>query len=222
MTIRLDEHPDRGCWISDDRLNAFISAQCQGISEVGFHGLQPVSRNSRLLVLPEGVLGVSVGTERETTFRFATAEWSPNCVQTSILDKGKEYRLSVIAERRSLSLIVTGPSDSNAGVTIRFSLRSLFTGVHGERSWSKPLLDHQRLSLKCRDRIMLREWLRRKGPYAGDFLIPESWRRIIFNRRCRSGLATLDDVRPEYQGAEIPLYDAETWLRMGGEQFLST
>ena len=62
MIIHLDEHPDRGCWISDDRVNAFISAPAHGISEVGFHGLQPVSRNSRLLVLPEGVLSFSIRT----------------------------------------------------------------------------------------------------------------------------------------------------------------
>ena len=63
MNISLDEHPDGGCWISDDRVNAFISARSGGVGEVGFHGLQPVSRNSRLLVSPGGVLAVSVRKE---------------------------------------------------------------------------------------------------------------------------------------------------------------
>ena len=55
MKRRLDSLVDRGCWISHDRMYAFISAD-HGITEIGYHGIQPVSRNSRVLVEESGVL----------------------------------------------------------------------------------------------------------------------------------------------------------------------
>ena len=104
-------------------------------------------------------------------------------------------------------------------VHVRFSFASLFTGVHGQRIWKPARLDGGILHISCRDRIVLKDWLKRTGPYAGDFLIPEQWRRRIFRRRVRSGLATYDDVLPEYREAEIDLYNAETWIKLGGERW---
>jgi hypothetical protein len=219
MNISLDEHPDGGCWISDDRVNAFISARSGGVGEVGFHGLQPVSRNSRLLVSPGGVLAVSVRKESELRFPCRTVDWTPGSIVTFARDRNIEYRLQVTACGRSIILSVSAPPGEKAEVVVRFSSRSLFSDVHGERTWSDPLVRGGKLELTCRDRILLRDWMNRTGAYAGDFLIPEPWRRIIFRRRCRSGLATIDDLRPEFRETGFVLYDAVTRLRIGGEGF---
>ena len=219
MNISLDEHPDGGCWISDDRVNAFISARSGGIGEVGFHGLQPVSRNSRLLACAGGVLTVSIRRGSELPFPCTIVDWAPGSIVTFARDREREYRLQVTACRRTMILSVSGPPEEEAEIVARFSFQSLFTDVHGERTWSAPRVVGGNLELSCRDRILLRDWMNRKGPYGGDFLIPEPWRRILFQRRCRSGLATIDDLRPEYREADFVLYDAVTRLRIGGEGF---
>ncbi|HTY59972.1 MAG TPA: hypothetical protein VMF59_14215, partial [Bacteroidota bacterium] len=217
MNIALENHPDGGIWISDDRVNAFVSARSGGVAEVGFHGLQPVSRNSRLLVRPEGVLTVGLRNGDEISFPCTNVDWTPGGIVTAARHGGS--RLRVIAQGRSLTFEVTAPSGADAGVRAGFSYRSFFTGVHGERTWSAPVVEEGMLSFSCRDRIYLREWLSRTGPYAGDFLIPEPWRRVIFTRRCRSGLATIDDARREILDADILLYDARTFFRIRGEGF---
>ena len=219
MTIDIAHHPDGGYWISHDRVNAFISTKAGGIAEVGFHGLQPVSRNSRILVNPDGVLAVRLLTSKEMLFPFDTIQWTPGCIQSTVCDHDDTFTLRFQASERSIGIIVTGPQGSRAHITIRFALASLFTDVHGVRTWSEPELINQRLHLECRDQILLHDWIRRKGPYAGDFLIPEPIRRKIFSRHCRSGLATVDDLRSEYRNADITLYDARSWLMLGGNEF---
>jgi hypothetical protein len=42
---------------------------------------------------------------------------------------------------------------------------------------------------------------------------------MIFKRQCLSGLATAADVRAEYLQMDLKLYDAPTWLRLGGDGF---
>ncbi len=220
MNISLDEHPDAGCWISDDRVNAFISARPAGVGEVGFHGLQPVSRNSRLLACPEGVLTVSMRNGSEIPFPCTTVDWAPGSIVTFARSGEVEYRLRFAACRRSVILSISAPPEEGAEAVVRFSFRSLFTNVHGERTWNAPLVLGGKLELSCRDRILLRDWMSRKGAYAGDFLIPEPWRRILFKRRCRSGLATSDDLRPEFRDVDFVLYDALTRVRIWGEGFI--
>ena len=219
MKIDLEKHPDGGCWISDDRVNAFISARSGGVGEVGFHGLQPVSKNSRILVSREGVLTVSIRTSEDIPLACPSVEWAPGSVETSARRGEKEYVLRIGASGRSLMLFIAGHPGEEAEAVIRFSFRSLFTGVHGARTWGEPHIDGGTLELSCRDRIELQEWLSREGAYAGDFLIPEPWRRLIFKRRCGSGLATREDLRDEFRGARFVLYDARTLIRIGGEGF---
>jgi len=217
--IRLDRHPDGGCWISDDRVNAFVSAEARGVAEIGFHGNQPVSRHSRLLARPEGVLSVSIRCGGETPFSCAEVEWDPGSIRTTERAGDAVFVLTVQADGRCVRIRAEAPEPAGAEIVVRFSPRAMYTAVQGERTWSAPRLAGQYVELACRDVIMLSPWLRRTGPYAGDFLIPESLRRKIFARRCRSGLATYDDLLPEYREAPIALYDAKTFLRLGGEQF---
>ncbi len=217
MIIDLEHHPDGGYWISDERVSAFISARAGGVAEVGFHGLQPVSRNSRLLVSPRGVMRFTARTGSEIPFPFTTVDWTPGSVLTLARDGETEFRLRITARGRSLLFDFSAPAGCAAEITARLAYDSLFTAVHGERVWSAPIPEEGILSFACRDRILLNEWLKRKGPYGGDFLIPEPWRRVIFKRRCRSGLATGDDLRDEFRDARIALYDAVTRVRVRGE-----
>ncbi|HTO93272.1 MAG TPA: hypothetical protein VMM80_02835 [Bacteroidota bacterium] len=200
-------------------MNAFISAEAHGVAEIGFHGSQPPSRNSRMLVRAEGVLTVSIRQREETAFSCAEVEWVPGRARTMEQSGGTAFSLDFIADGRRIRLRVEAGEPAEADVVVRFSAESMFTAVQGERAWRAPRLEGKYVRLDCRDRIMLPEWMRRTGPYAGDFLIPERVRRRIFRRRCRSGLATYDDLLPEYRDREITLYDAGTSLRLGGEGF---
>lgn len=210
MLKDLSTLPDRSCWISGSRINACIGEG--GIIEAGYHGLQPVSRNSRMLVLPEGAITFCVSGPAApcAPVRFTHLSWEPSRVRTPVGDP-QALRWELIATGRSIAMLVAGDV-RGMSLIVRLDLRSCFTDVRGERVWEEPVIAGSTLRLCCRDRLLLGPWMRRTGPYAGDFLIPEHWRRRIFNRPIRSGLATPEDLLPEYRDADIPIYDAQTWL----------
>jgi hypothetical protein len=220
MRLSLDRLADRGCWISDDRIYAFVSA-AGSIAEVGYHGMQPVSRNSRILVREEGVLQFSFresdGSEQE--IRFNDVTWTPSGVHMPLTHTGGKIVCDISVSGRALCINFAGTVTSAVGLIIRIDKASLFTQVHGERVWQVPVVSGSHAVLECRDRVMMQSWLDRSGPYAGDFLIPEPVRRKIFAGGKRSGLARRDDLREEFRSVDFPLYDAAVFVRIGGEEY---
>jgi hypothetical protein len=208
---KVDHLVDRGCWISDDRVYAFVTAR--GITEAGYHGTQPVSRNSRMLVREDGVilpaLRMPGGSEAPVDLREVT--WDPG----GVAHGGVGLRASGRTLRVSFDRKETGASSA----LIRIPRGICFSGVHGERSWKPALIDGGRLRLACRDLIMFRPWFERTGAYAGDFLLPEELRRKIFAGNPRSGRGMRADLRPEYRDADFPVYDAAVTISFGGDHF---
>lgn len=221
LSLQLNSLADRSAWISDDRVNVLISARTSGIEEIGYHGKQPVSRNSRILRSELGVLSFETATGGETwrPVPVESIEWYPAGARWThgLGDGSLEITIEVI--QRSIVIGIETPSEISVQFRIRFNLNALFSDVRGTRTWNSPQSEGNNLFLSFRDLILSNEWLRKTGPYAGDFLIPEPMRRKLFTRRCRSGLATLEDVRPELRDVPIPLYDAEVFCRIGGEGF---
>ncbi len=222
MKKNLDKLVDRGCWISDDRVYAFISAD-GNISELGYHGTQPVSRNSRILVHAGGVVSFAYirpdGTERSIDFR--EVHWEAGQIDKSIPLSVGSLDLRIRACGRSVTIDWSGAVSETTRLVVRVSRNSEYSEVQGVRTWQEPLVDDG-VTLQCRDQIMLQSWLVRSGPYAGDFLIPEPIRRRIFSGRKRSGMATRDDLRPEFKEKDITLYDAAVLVRFSGERFSLT
>jgi len=213
---------DRGCWISDDRVYAFVSSGKNGIGEIGYHGEQPVSRNSRVFAGKEPVCSFAVDAtgQKEHPVLFREFDWCPGGVRVHGEYGWGKALLDVAVSGRILVVACTVSSRKSASLRIRFSKNVWFTQVQGTRTWKKGTAGKGSLTLGFRDRIVLDEWMKKEGPYAGDFLIPEPVRSTIFNRRCRSGYATRDDLLPEYRDAPLPLYDAGVSIRIGGEGFL--
>jgi hypothetical protein len=215
MRRELTRYADGSCWISGDRVNACVSVN--GIAEFGFHGLQPVSRNSRMLVHPAGALTFALREKggNESAPDFGTVDWEPHSVGGTIpLHRGSaEYE--ILAAARAIHVFAYGDI-KGAHLIVRFPLDACFSEVRGDRTWDAPEFRGSHVVLSCRDRIELGPWMKNAGPYAGDFLIPEHWRRLIFTRSIRSGLATPEDLRPEYRDSSLALYDARTWIVMGG------
>ncbi len=86
MLKQLDRLADRSCWISGDRINACIAVDAHGIAEIGYHGVQPVSRNSRMLVRDQGVLSLGIiGSDgREEAVPLASVDWHPHKVSVEM------------------------------------------------------------------------------------------------------------------------------------------
>ncbi len=210
--IVLDTFADHGMWISHDRIFAFVGIR--GVHSVGWHGLQPVSRNARMLHDDEGAIVCErrVGVQW-TPVTFTHLDWLPDhCIATSIVDGG-ELALHVVMRGCAMTITLHGASALRDACRLRIRLSARVTAVQGERIWTTGQHDDE-ICLHARDRIMLHAWIRRTGPYAGDFLIPEYIRRRIFARTCRSGDATVADLRDEYRDADFPLYDAESRLHV--------
>lgn len=222
MRVRPDLVVDRGYWIADDRVYAFVSGGENTIGEVGYHGSQPVSRNSRVLAGNEGVCSFAVQTSAKEALRFVDYDWLPGSVRMVAECGGGEVRLVVtVAGRR---LVVTGSIllPLPATLTVTFKSAALFSDVHGVRIWETGSPTATHAVYRFRDRVFLDEWMRREGPYGADFLIPEPLRRKIFRRRCRSGTATREDLLPEYRDAHVPIYDATGVVCIGGEGYVRT
>lgn len=207
---------DQGCWISYDRVNAFLSLD--GVKEIGYHGRQPVSKNSRVLVSQHAVLSFEYRPKGETgkALRFDQVEWSPSNVITESID-GPSIRMTT--KHRSLGIQVRNTAHKDIEFVIHFHRASCHAEIHGERFWSQPVVHGSEITMHFRDRIILHDWLKRTGPYAGDFLIPEPWRRVLFVRPIVSGNATIDDVKSEYRESLVPLYDVTTYMKLGGSHY---
>jgi hypothetical protein len=210
---------DKGCWISGDRTYAFVSATLGGITVVGYHGAQPVSRNSRVFRGGSGAIRffVRAADGHLAAARLTAFDWLSGTLSLSAVWDAGSARLSITAGARS---IVIEPEEARvAPLLIAFSPDALTTDVHGNRTWSEGSPEGGTLRFEFRDLILLDEWMRREGPYAGDFLIPEPLRRKIFRRRCRSGSATREDLLPEYRDRPLPVYDASVRVALGGPAF---
>ncbi|NUM78136.1 hypothetical protein HUU40_27555, partial [candidate division KSB1 bacterium] len=219
-------------WISDDRISALASQRSGGIEQIDFHGSQPVSRNAKLLQHPEGVLRFSLRANIEGRSEIVPLQWQNLTLHPAGIRQNHELsglRITLeIAVKKSI-LQVQCHCDSSASqqnwdgfsLEVAWNAHSQTTEVHGHRLWSEPQIWRERwLLLHATDQIHLQEWLRRTGDYQGDFLIPEGWRRLIYKRRCVSGTARLEDVREEYLHTAFKLYDADTWILLGGESFV--
>jgi hypothetical protein len=218
MNIRPDRFIDRGCWISDDRVYAFVSSATNSIAEIGYHGAQPVSKNSRVFAGVTTVCQFAVFSADRVKQPLVFEEFDWYAAGVHILGRcgNAEVLLDIAGSGRSVVVQFSSLPAASESVSVRFSKEALFTRVHGERRWNVDRASRELLALRFRDRILLNEWMKREGRYAGDFLIPEPLRRKIFGRRCRSGLATRDDLLPEYLDAPMPIYDAEVSVHIGG------
>jgi hypothetical protein len=222
MRIYPERLADRGCWISDDRVYAFVTSATNGIGEIGYHGEQPVSRNSRVFAGKEPVCTFAVKTagQEEFPILFRDFDWCPAGVKIHGECGGREAALDIAISGRVLVVNFAVSLQRSDSLRIRFSKNVYYAQVQGTRTWTKGPADDGSLALGFRDRIVLDEWMKKEGLYAGDFLIPEPVRRAIFKRRCRSGLARRDDLLPAYRDADLPLYDAGVSIRIGGVGFL--
>src|SRR5512143_1468834 len=211
MILHPETFDDGGCWISDDRIYAFVSAKHHCVTEIGFHGPQPVSRNSRVFVGHPAALRFSAGdrTGGSWPIFFEAFDWYAGGARVDGRCGAHPLVLALAACGHAL-LISVSAQDLHPGVfRVTVSRNALFTDVHGDRTWAPGMESAGRWETSFRDLILLNKWLNRTGPYAGDFLLPEPLRRRIFLRNVRSGLATAGDLRPEFRDAPIPAYDAE-------------
>lgn len=204
----LSELTDRGCWISHDRVYVFVSAD-HGITEMGYHGLQPVSRNSRILVREAGVLTFGLRTRKgDIPLQTENVDWKPTGITTTTTFPDGACALSMALTGRSVKIRCLLTRGTGVTVCVELAKQSTFSEVHGKRTWSPFRPEGGTVRAVFHDRIMLQEWIQRKGPYAGDFMIPEPIRRKIFNPLKRSGQNTPEDLRPEFRSSDMPLYDA--------------
>jgi hypothetical protein len=216
MKRRLNSLVDKGCWISHDRIYAFVSAE-NGITEVGYHGLQPVSKNSRIFVRESGVLSFSVQIDNdEYPLQCSDVDWLPTRIESETILPDGVCSLVITASGRALTIRCFS-SKVVATLCLRLDKQSRFSTVHGERTWSSLWSVGGNVITGFRDRIMLQKWLEQTGPYAGDFLIPEPVRKRIFSTSKRSGLASRDDLRPEFQTTDFAIYDAGAVITFGGK-----
>ncbi|MBN1541246.1 hypothetical protein JW992_03800 [candidate division KSB1 bacterium] len=217
---------DKAFWLADDRIAVRLSRQCRGIDQIDYHGAQPVSRNAVLLQNPGGVLRPQLLIESGGEIQIVEVDWQavracPAALRTAVVFEGgrAEWRMALNSDKLVISCRVcaddTAVSADRVGLRLVFDRRAMTTAVHGERSWRFRRYS-EGFEATARDRIELRSWLRRSGDYQGDFLIPESWRRLIFQHRVKSGLARLEDVFPAYRDSELAFVDAETRILCRG------
>ena len=219
MILHPEQTADGGCWISDDRVYAFVSATAHAVAEIGYHGPQPVSRNSRVFVGHPAVLALSGGTREGgiLPIRFEEFDWFAGGLRIRGRCGALPIMLDLLAAGRSLVLRAEGAALES--LQIQWPAGSCFRDVHGQRTWSSGTKAGAYWKTAFRDRILLDEWMKRTGPYAGDFLIPEPLRRKIFRRPVRSGEGRGEDLRSEYRGVPMPVYDAEVPVWIGGSGY---
>jgi hypothetical protein len=218
MILHPEKFADGGLWISDDRVYAFISVTNHCVAEIGYHGPQPVSRNSRIFVGRPDVLRFSA-RDKSGEFLpivFEDFDWYAGGVR--INGRCATYPVALEIAAHGDSLLISASTRDLHPDTLRvtFVRNACFREVHGVRTWTPGKESSGKWETSFRDRILLNEWLKRTGPYTGDFLLPEPLRKKIFVHPVRSGMATAGDLRPEYRDAALPVYDTEVLVSIGG------
>ena len=223
MIVHPETYADQGCWVSDDRVYAFVSSAAAGIGEIGYHGSQPVSRNVRVFFSPEGVCRFSVLDSRGNrhTLRFEEVDWFPGSVAVKAANGAGSLRLLIRASGRDIFIVASEPTGDVRSFTVHWNKRSHFTEVHGQRTWTQLRHEHAggRPRFQIHDVVLLDAWMKREGPYGADFLIPEPVRRTIFRRQVRSGLATPADLLEEFSNVPYPIYDCRIHVDLGGDGY---
>lgn len=224
----LTKYFDRGIWISDDRISAFISSRTNGINQIDYHGKQPVSRNAQIFKSNEGILNFSFnyklhGKNEKIPVLFYIIDWNPNEViyTHSFYDLKFTFLISVVGKSLicKFEIINQFLFDVDLSFDIIWNKDSLSTDVHGNRTWSEIIEKENYIELGANDKIYINEWIKREGDYQGDFLIPESWRRMVFKNKKMSGQAKYDDLKDEYKDQNLILYDADIYAVMGGSGY---
>lgn len=155
----------------------------------------------------------------EEQLSFGDVEWMPGYARVCCECSGGRLTVEMTPAGRSLIITFHKISLTGAAIVLLFHASSLFSDVQGERVWSADPSTGAHALFRFRDRIILSDWMKREGRYAGDFLIPEPLRRKVFARRCRSGLATALDLLPEYANSSMPVYDATVTVTLGGDGY---
>jgi hypothetical protein len=204
----LKKYPDRSIWISDDRISALISDSCGGIGQIDFHGAQPVSRNAKMLHDADGVLKFTlICGATKIPLAWDKLSVFPAGVRSRMSTQSRQIWLEIGVHQNTLQARcrISAPEirDEPLQFRVHWNPASQTTEVHGQRRWQLTEMDSHTLRLQATDQIILKEWLRRPGDYQGDFLIPEGWRRIIFQNRKISGTGRL---------ADLPICTRLTWI----------
>ncbi len=223
MIVHPETYADQGCWVSDDRIYAFVSSATAGIGEIGYHGSQPASRNARVFFSPDGVCRFSVVDSRGSRHElsFEEADWFPGSMEVKASSRAGGVRLQIRPSGRDIFIVASDPAGDVHSFTVHWNKRSHFTEVHGQRSWTQLRHGHAagRTRFQIHDVVLLDAWMKREGPYGADFLIPESLRRRIFRRQVRSGLATPADLLEEFRNVPYPIYDGKILVDLGGDGY---
>lgn len=227
----LTKRIDQNIWISDDRISALFSHSCQGIEQIDYHGAQPVSRNAKLLQHSDGVLKFEISIKSDGNIIKLPLTWSNLKIQPGLIRAEQRWneflftlRIAVLKDTLFASCTAknfgsSSPVDNHEFIVL-WNQHSMTSEVHGNRAWAQPeVVNNHFIVLKATDLIELTEWLKRTGDYQGDFLIPEGWRRIIFDKRTISGMAKFKDVKLEYQNLKLKLYDTDTLILIGGDDY---
>jgi hypothetical protein len=97
----------------------------------------------------------------------------------------------------------------SVALRVTFNKSALTTQVHGNRTWDRPVVQNDRSVLfHARDRVLLKDWVEKKGTY----LVNEDWQEKIF----RKGSSRL---RTKYLKGRALLYDAQIYALAGGKRF---
>jgi hypothetical protein len=221
MIVHPEELADKGCWVSDDRVYLFVSSNANGITEIGYHGAQPASRNVRIFVNEPGVLRFAVASREGDMHQLALSrfEWTPGSVMMRGSSPIGSATLVITASGRTVKVAANEFAGQVSSFLVQLHKASLFTDVHGRRTWDTGLRRDGWVTFQVRDQILLDEWMKREGAYGADFLIPEPIRRQIYRRRIRSGLASPADLLPEFQNNPLEVYRSVVRIDVGGEGY---
>ena len=221
--VELNKIFDKNIWICDNRVAALISEDA--IKQIDYHGLQPVSRNARIFTNDDFVLKafIKIGSKPKKQLKWKSLDWYPHQIEASfdVNSYSGTLHISIITQALLVWLSFTDNIQNKDLIKfeIVFNKKSITENVQGDRTYYLIDQSNDKLVYKINDKIVLNSWMKRKGAYKGDFMIPESWRRMVFKSNKVSGLAQYEDLKEEYKNDNLILYDENIFVIIGGNDF---
>ena len=187
-------------WITDAKVSACFCKM--GICALDYHGIQPVSRNSKMVTSPYAMpaMRFRTGSQYFEISGYRSSAWA--CIADISNGNGISCVMSAMAEGCSV-LIQTEFLTDAEDFTVCFDMNRLYTNVHGKIQWEQTDTSNNKVIMKGNNRYLLSDWVKNKGAY----LIPVKDHKRIFG--CADGtdvnnLDVLPDALPSvYESTEL-------------------
>lgn len=203
-------------WLTDGPVSFCFCKN--GISNLDYHGKQPVSRNARMVVSSYQNPALQFGIRRNGEFlpfeirEYEAAPWASR-FKVEAHDKTGGEMFAMAASKSLLMGVCL--AENVDGFSLCFNTECLNTNVHGNMTWRQVETEEKTAVFCGQNQTKLSDWVKEKGA----FLVPTAMHARVFGLSSDVDVNNLDVLPPVAKsvlGSDELLFDSTCYLVLSG------